>query len=76
MEIVKLKIQNAINKRQLSMQMLGLVCGGTVGLILLPLSLKTGIFIVLGIYYICVLLNNYLTLNKEVDFLINQLEGK
>lgn len=74
MEIIKIKIQNLINKRQLAIQLFAIVIGGVIGLLLIPLSLKTEILIVIGLYYSYVLLNNYIKLDSLIQQLIKDME--
>ena len=74
MEIIKIKIQNLINKRQLAIQLFAIVIGGVIGLLLIPLSLKTEILVVIGLYYSYVLLNNYIKLDSLIQQLIKDME--
>ena len=43
MDAYKIKIQNLINKRQLSIQLFSIVTGGVVGLLFVKFELKTAI---------------------------------
>ncbi len=75
MEIVKIKIQNLINKRQLAIQLFAVVIGGLIGLLLIPFTIKTAIFTMIGLYYSYVLLNNYIKLDAAVEKLIKEQEA-
>ncbi len=74
MEIIKIKIQNLINKRQLAIQLFAIVMGGIIGLLLIPLTIKTEVLIVIGLYYSYVLLNNYIKLDSLIQQLIKDME--
>ena len=71
----EIKIKNLINKRQLSIQLLGIVTGGVIGLLFLPLQIKTIILLIIGIYYSVLLLTNYIKLDRLIDEYINKMEG-
>ena len=70
----EIKIKNLINKRQLSIQLFSIVTGGVIGLLFLPLEIKTIILLIIGIYYSILLLTNYIKLDKLIDEYINQME--
>ena len=70
----EIKIKNLINKRQLSIQLFIIVTGGVIGLLFLPLEIKTIILLIIGIYYSILLLTNYIKLDKLIDEYINQME--
>ncbi len=74
MEIVKIKIDNLINKRQLAIQMFGIVAAGIIGLIFMPISVKSVLFLIAGIYTAFILINNYIILDKLIDNNIKSLE--
>ncbi len=76
MEILRTKIDNEINKRQLVIQLFGLLVGGIIGLLFVPFSLKKPILIILGFYYCYVLLDNYIILNNRVNNLIKEMERR
>ncbi len=71
----EIKIKNLINKRQLSIQLFGIVTGGVIGLLFLPLQIKTIILLIIGIYYSVLLLTNYIKLDRLIDEYINKMEG-
>ena len=74
MNNLETKIKNLINKRQLSIQLFSIVTGGVIGLLFLPLEIKTIILLIIGIYYSILLLTNYTKLDKLIDEYINQME--
>lgn len=74
MNNLEIKIQNLINKRQLSIQLFSIVTGGTIGLLFLPLEIKTVILLITGIYYAVLLLTNYIKLDKLIDKHIELME--
>lgn len=75
MEIIKVKLQNLINKRQLAIHLFAIIIGGIIGLLFLPFSLKTELLFIIGLYYSFVLLNNYIKLDASIDKLIKDLEN-
>lgn len=74
MDANKIKIQNLINKRQLSIQLFSIVTGGVFGLLFVKFELKTAILFVIGIYYSILLLSNYIKLDKTIDKYIAKVE--
>ena len=71
----EIKIKNLINKRQLSIELFGIVSRGVIGLLFLPLQIKTIILLIIGIYYSVLLLTNYIKLDRLIDEYINKMEG-
>ena len=71
----EIKIKNLINKRQLSIQLFGIVTGRVIGLLFLALQIKTIILLIIGIYYSVLLLTNYIKLDRLIDEYINKMEG-
>lgn len=76
MNNLEIKIQNLINKRQLSIQLFSIVTGGIIGLLFLPLEIKTIMLLIIGIYYAILLLTNYIKLDKLIDKQIELMEKK
>ncbi len=76
MEILRTKIDNEINKRQLVIQLLSLLIGGLIGLLFVDITVKTIILMLVGLYYAFVLLSNYIELNQTVNRLIKEMEMK
>ena len=74
MDAYKIKIQNLINKRQLSIQLFSIVTGGVVGLLFVKFELKTAILFAIGIYYSILLLSNYIKLDKTIDKYTEKIE--
>ena len=74
MDANKIKIQNLINKRQLSIQLFSIVTGGVVGLLFVKFELKIAILFVIGIYHSILLLSNYIKLDKTIDKYIAKVE--
>jgi len=72
----EISINNEINRRQLVIQLLALCAGGTIGLAFIPLSIKSGFFIVLGLYYTIVFIINYINIDRKIDKMISELEEK
>ena len=64
--ILKAKMENNINKRNLAIQLFSLVIAGTIGLFYIDISLKTIILFCLGLYYIVILINNYINFDKKL----------
>ena len=72
--ILKAKMENNINKRNLAIQLFSLVIAGTIGLFYIDISLKTIILFCLGLYYIVILINNYINLDKKIEKILLNME--
>lgn len=74
MNLTEIKINNLISKRQLAINMFGIVAAGIVGLTFMQTTIKSVILLLAGIYVAIVLINNYVVLNYKIDKLIKDME--
>ncbi|MDR1327014.1 MAG: hypothetical protein LBJ74_01260 [Heliobacteriaceae bacterium] len=74
MNKIEAKLEDLMNERQFTVHTFIACTGGTIGLFLLPFTLKTVPFIIIGLYYIFVLLSNYVNLDKCIKEIIIKME--
>lgn len=65
-KIFELKVQELLNKRQIVLNMFTLLLSGEIGLLFIGYSTLTLYLFILGLYYILMLLNNYITINEKI----------
>ena len=71
--VLKTRVENNINKRQMSIQLAAIVVSGIIGMWFVDNFLKL-ILIPIGFYYAYVFLSNYIVLDRKIENLINEME--
>lgn len=71
--VLKTRVENNINKRQMSIQLAAIVVSGTIWVLFIDNTYKL-ILILMGLYYTYMFLSNYIVLDKKIENLINEME--
>lgn len=74
-KIFELKVQELLNKRQIVLNMFTVLLSGEIGLLFIGYSALTLCLFILGLYYILMLLNNYITINEKIYKLLKIKEN-